>query len=87
MLSSPTPADRRPARALATSALRSVGLIDRDTRMRDATKEKDKAGGKKTSSRKIGHRSRVLDLYKDTAGPSRSHLVNNYSSTKCLAFS
>ena len=81
MLSSPTPADRRPTRAIASTALRSVGLIDRDTQMRDATKGKDRPGGKKTL-KKIGHRNRILDLYKDSAGPSRSHLVNKHSSTR-----
>ncbi|KAG6808465.1 hypothetical protein H0H92_004034 [Tricholoma furcatifolium] len=58
MFSSPTPAPG--SRAIATNALRSAGLIDRDrdTTMRDVT---DKPGGRKASSKIRSHRPRVID--------------------------
>jgi hypothetical protein len=57
MFSSPTPAPG--SRAIASNALRSAGLIDRDTTMRDLT---DKPGGRKGSSKTRSHRSRGPDV-------------------------
>lgn len=61
MFSSPTPAPG--SRAIASSALRSAGLIDRDAPMRDLT---DNPGGRKGSSKIRGHRPREIDAFKDT---------------------
>ncbi|KAJ3867011.1 hypothetical protein EV359DRAFT_35403 [Lentinula novae-zelandiae] len=66
MFSSPTPAPG--SRTLASNALRNAGLIDRDAKMRDAT---DKPGGRKGSSKARSHRTRPIDVYKDS-GPSKS---------------
>ncbi|KAG6840672.1 hypothetical protein C0991_005177 [Blastosporella zonata] len=57
MFSSPTPAPG--SRAIASSALRSAGLIDRDAPMRDLT---DKQGGRKSSSKARNHRPKVIDI-------------------------
>ncbi|KAF5379779.1 hypothetical protein D9615_005706 [Tricholomella constricta] len=57
MFSSPTPAPG--SRAIASNALRSAGLIDRDATMRDLT---DKPGGRKASSKIRSHRPRLLDM-------------------------
>ncbi|KAF8896554.1 hypothetical protein BD779DRAFT_1496546 [Infundibulicybe gibba] len=72
MFSSPTPAPG--SRAIASSALRSAGLIDRDAPMRDVT---DKPGGRKGSSKIRAHRPRAIDAFKDsTAGPSNRMLAS-----------
>ncbi|TFK35547.1 hypothetical protein BDQ12DRAFT_725837 [Crucibulum laeve] len=65
--SSPTPAPG--SRALASTALRNAGLIDRDATMRDVS---DKPGGRKGSSKIRSHRNRPMDAItgKDQAGPS-----------------
>ncbi|KAG5644653.1 hypothetical protein DXG03_008035 [Asterophora parasitica] len=63
MFSSPTPAPG--SRAIASNALRSAGLIDRDAKMRDLT---DKPGGRKASSKIRSHRPRILDM-KDLRDP------------------
>ncbi|KAG5653640.1 hypothetical protein H0H81_011742 [Sphagnurus paluster] len=57
MFSSPTPAPG--SRAIASNALRSAGLIDRDATMRDLT---DKPGGRKASSKIRSHRPHLLEL-------------------------
>ncbi|KIM84221.1 hypothetical protein PILCRDRAFT_68075 [Piloderma croceum F 1598] len=79
MFSSPTPAPG--SRTVATTALRSAGLIDRDQRMRDAT---DKPGGRKGPSKIRAHRPRAIDAYKGESkpGPSRTSMVN----TRLLIF-
>lgn len=59
--------------SVATNALRSAGLMDRDERMRDAT---DKPGGRKGTSKIRSHRPRLIDAIKDPAGPSRNSMVN-----------
>ncbi|KAJ4480005.1 hypothetical protein J3R30DRAFT_3701151 [Lentinula aciculospora] len=80
MFSSPTPAPG--SRTLASNALRNAGLIDRDAKMRDAT---DKPGGRKGSSKTRSHRTRPIDVYKDS-GPNKSgssssrHTLNSWSS-------
>lgn len=70
MFSSPTPAPG--SRTIANNALRSAGLMDRDTTMRDLT---DRPGGRKGSSktRSHTHRSRAPDLSskKDLLGGPR----------------
>ncbi|TFK46129.1 NTF2-like protein [Heliocybe sulcata] len=61
-------------RAIASSALRGAGLIDRDERMRDAS---DKPGGRKGASKHRAHRPRPIDAYKDhTPGPSRTSMLS-----------
>ncbi|TDL25493.1 NTF2-like protein [Rickenella mellea] len=77
MFSSPTPLERRGAsRNLATTTLKSAGLIDRDERMRDAN---DKPGGRKGPSKKTGHRNRAMEMYKDAAaGSSRNALTLSF---------
>jgi nuclear RNA export factor len=71
MFSSPTS-----SRTLATATLKGAGLIDSDTRMRDATA--DKPGGRKGASKiKIRtHRTRPIDVYKEPHGPGRASMVN-----------
>ncbi|TFY76674.1 hypothetical protein EWM64_g7337 [Hericium alpestre] len=64
-----TPPPPPGTRALASNALRKAGLMDRDERMRDAS---DKPGGRKGSSKFRHHRPRLIDTFKDSAGPSRS---------------
>lgn len=58
--------------SVATNALRSAGLMDRDERMRDAT---DKPGGRKGTSKIRSHRPRLIDAIKDPAGPSRNSML------------
>lgn len=72
MFSSPTPAPG--SRAIAASALRSAGLIDRDAQMRDVA---DKPGGRKGSSKIRSHRPRVADalIGKDRASSSRMVII------------
>lgn len=71
MFSSPTS-----NRTLATTTLKGAGLIDSDTRMRDATA--DKPGGRKGPSKSRSHRTRQMDVYKykEPQGPSRASMVN-----------
>lgn len=69
MFSSPTS-----SRTLATTTLKGAGLIDSDTRMRDATT--DKPGGRKGTSKIRTHRIRPIDAYKEPHGPSRASMVN-----------
>jgi nuclear RNA export factor len=69
MFSSPTS-----SRTLATTTLKGAGLIDSDTRMRDATG--DKPGGRKGASKIRTHRTRPIDAYKEPHGPSRASMVN-----------
>jgi hypothetical protein len=71
MFSSPTPAQG--SRNLAAKTLMAAGLVDRDTRMRDAS---DHPGGRKGSSKIRSHRPRPIDLVKDQPGPSRISTVN-----------
>ena len=49
-------------KSIASSALRSAGLIDRDTQMRDVG---DNPGGRKGKTRS-GRTTRTLDLTKNT---------------------
>jgi nuclear RNA export factor len=70
MFSSPTPAPG--TRAVAASALRNAGLIDRDARMKDLRVSGDKPGGRKGTSKIRSHRPKPIDFYKDQPGPSRS---------------
>lgn len=73
MFSSPTTATG--SRALATNALRSAGLIDKDERMKDVSA--DKPGGRKGVSKIRSHRPRPIDAFKDhQAGPSKTSMVN-----------
>ncbi|KAF8220952.1 NTF2-like protein [Tricholoma matsutake] len=81
MFSSPTPAPG--SRTIANNALRSAGLMDRDTTMRDLT---DRPGGRKGSSktRSHTHRSRAPDLSskKDLLGgprPGPSRVSSSHS--------
>ena len=82
MFSSPTPAPG--SRTLANTALRTAGLIDRDTAMHDLT---DRPGGRKGSSktRSHTHRSRAPDVSskKDLLG-SGSRAVSNTVSLSSL---
>lgn len=71
MFSSPTPAPG--SRALATNALRSAGLIDRDERMRDG----DRQGGRKAASKIRAHRLRTSE-YIDP-GPRRVIIILIFS--------
>ncbi|KAF5342152.1 hypothetical protein D9611_001419 [Ephemerocybe angulata] len=84
MFSTQTPPPPTGSKAIAANALRSAGLIDKDTQMRDAT---DKPGGRKGSSKIRSHRNRPIDTFKDqrpgssgsrtggrTAPPLLSHL-------------
>lgn len=83
MFSSPTPAPG--SRTLASNALRNAGLIDRDAKMRDAT---DKPGGRKGSSKARSHRTRPIDVYKDS-GPSKSVniiVITHYSTLRIPGF-
>ncbi|KAH6909208.1 hypothetical protein BKA70DRAFT_1477020 [Coprinopsis sp. MPI-PUGE-AT-0042] len=64
---SATTAPATGSKAMAANALRSAGLLDKDTQMRDAT---DKPGGRKGSSKIRSHRNRPIDAFKDQ-GPSR----------------
>ncbi|KAI6120024.1 hypothetical protein EDD16DRAFT_1578909 [Pisolithus croceorrhizus] len=66
--SSPTPAPG--GRKLATSALKSAGLIDRDEHMRDVSSENP--GGRKGISKIRSHRPRPMDIFKDQPGHSRA---------------
>lgn len=68
MFSSPTS-----SRTLATTTLKGAGLIDSDTRMRDATA--DKPGGRKGASKIRTHRTRPIDAYKEPHGPSRASML------------
>ncbi|KAF9231003.1 hypothetical protein BU15DRAFT_91000 [Melanogaster broomeanus] len=69
MFSSATPASG--SRPLATSALKRAGLIDKDERMKDVTR--DKPGGRKGVSKIRSHRPRPIDAFKDhQAGTSRA---------------
>ncbi|KAF9223914.1 NTF2-like protein [Gyrodon lividus] len=71
MYSSPAPASG--SRALATSALKSAGLIDKDERMKDVSG--DRPGGRKGASKIRSHRPRPIDVFKDhQAGPSRASM-------------
>jgi len=78
MFSSPTPASG--SRTIANTALRSAGLIDRDTAMHDIT---DRPGGRKGSSktRSHSHRSRALDVSskKDLLGSGPRPVSNSVS--------
>jgi hypothetical protein len=68
MYTSPTPASG--SRVLASSALKSAGLIDKDARMKDVSG--DRPGGRKGVSKFRSHRPRPIDAFKDhQAGPSR----------------
>ncbi|KIK98414.1 hypothetical protein PAXRUDRAFT_823890 [Paxillus rubicundulus Ve08.2h10] len=68
MYSSPTPASG--SRGLASSALKSAGLIDKDARMKDVSG--DRPGGRKGASKFRSHRPRPIDAFKDHhAGSSR----------------
>ncbi|KAH7884498.1 hypothetical protein F5I97DRAFT_1812991 [Phlebopus sp. FC_14] len=72
MFSSPTPAPGN--RSLATTALKSAGLIDRDERMKDVSSERP--GGKKVTSKIRSHRTRPIDIFKDhQPGPSRASML------------
>ncbi|KAF8273335.1 NTF2-like protein [Lactarius quietus] len=55
--------------ALANTALRNAGLMDRDERMRDAS---DKPGGRKGFPKPRSHRPRLIDTIKGQPGPSRN---------------
>ncbi|KAG1843532.1 hypothetical protein C8R48DRAFT_736712 [Suillus tomentosus] len=68
MFSSPTS-----SRTLATTTLKGAGLIDSDTRMRDATV--DKPGGRKGASKIRTHRTRPIDAYKEPHGPGRASML------------
>lgn len=73
MFSSPTTATGN--RTLATNALRSAGLIDKDERMKDVST--DRPGGRKGVSKIRSHRPRPIDAFKDhQAGPSKAAMVN-----------
>lgn len=73
MYSSPTTATG--SRTLATNALRSAGLIDKDERMKDVST--DRPGGRKGTSKIRSHRPRPIDAFKDhQAGPSKASMVN-----------
>ncbi|KAL4259591.1 NXF family protein [Pleurotus pulmonarius] len=57
--------------AVASSALRSAGLIDRDARMKDAT---EKPGGRKGISKLRPHRNRLVEALKEQpSSSSRTH--------------
>ncbi|KAG1733591.1 uncharacterized protein EDB91DRAFT_1148242 [Suillus paluster] len=70
MFSSPTS-----SRTLATTTLKGAGLIDSDTRMRDATA--DKPGGRKGASKIRSHRTHQMDVYKykGPQGPNRASML------------
>jgi hypothetical protein len=80
MFSSPTPAPG--TRTVASTALRSAGLIDRDARMKDVSSS-DKPGGRKGTSKIRSHRPRPIDTFKDQPGTSRASMVN-IRSLSCL---
>ncbi|KAG9314828.1 hypothetical protein JVU11DRAFT_3922 [Chiua virens] len=59
-------------RTLATTALRSAGLIDKDERMKDVSA--DRPGGRKGVSKIRSHRPRPIDAFKDS-GPSKASML------------
>lgn len=75
------------SRVVASNALRSAGLIDKDERMRDAT-DKRAAAARKTNSKIRSHKPRLIDSIKGDShghsghggpGPSRTSTVNTPS--------
>jgi hypothetical protein len=59
--------------ALASTALRNAGLMDRDERMHDPS---DKPGGRKGFPKPRSHRPRLIDTIKGQTGPTRNPMVN-----------
>ncbi|KAF4571163.1 nuclear mRNA export, poly(A)+RNA binding protein [Pleurotus pulmonarius] len=58
--------------AVASSALRSAGLIDRDARMKDAT---EKPGGRKGISKLRPHRNRLVEALKEQPSSSSRTVI------------
>lgn len=84
MFSTPTPASG--SRTLATTTLRSAGLIDKDERMRDLT---DKPGGRKGQktthkSRSNHHRASAMDAITGKNLPGASTRIPMVSSLHFL---
>jgi hypothetical protein len=59
--------------ALATTALRNAGLMDRDEHMHNPS---DKPGGRKGFPKPRSHRPRLIDTIKGQPGPTRNSMVN-----------
>ncbi|KAH9972126.1 NTF2-like protein [Lactifluus volemus] len=58
--------------ALASTALRNAGLMDRDERMHDPS---DKPGGRKGFPKPRSHRPRLIDTIKGQTGPTRNPML------------
>ncbi|KAJ7671531.1 hypothetical protein DFH06DRAFT_1177844 [Mycena polygramma] len=73
MFSSPTPAPG--SRALASSALRGAGLMDRDATMRDVS---DKPSGRKPATKHRPHRARAIyDISGNDKGSGSSRMLSS----------